>query len=166
MPGGTASSAREDIAAQFQALLQQQQFLQEQLQATKQEPTIFETPKEQQTISAVAVKQPDFRPADPALWFARAESMFNMRGIKDQRTKFDHVAFAISNEFATEVRDILMNPPKDQPYESLKGKLIRRLQSSERKRLRQLLTEEELGDRKPSQLIRCMQQLVGHQHPC
>ena len=67
--------------------------------------------------------------------------MFNVRGIKDQRTKFDHVAFAISYEFAMEVRDILMHPPSDQPYDSLKGELIRRLQSSEQKRLRQLLTE-------------------------
>ena len=162
-PGGTASSAREDIAAQLQVLQQQQQFLQEQLQATKQEATrtVSETPKEQQIISAVAVKLPDFWPADPALWFARAESMFNMRGIKDQRTKFDHVAFAISNEFATEIRDILMHPPNDQPYDSLKGELIRRLQISEQKRLWQLLTEEELGDRKPSQLLRRIQQLVG-----
>ena len=162
--GGIAysmSSGREDIAAQLLALQQQQQLLQEQLLATKQEATDSEAPKEEQTISAVSVKLPDFWPADLALWFARAESMFNMRGVKDQRTKFDHVAFALSNEFATEVRDILMGPRKHHPYDNLKGELIRRLQSSEQKRLRQLLTEEELADRKPSQLLRRMQQLVG-----
>ena len=51
LPGGTAPREREDIAAQLQALQQQQQFLQEQVQASKQEATVSETPKEQQTIS-------------------------------------------------------------------------------------------------------------------
>lgn len=43
----------------------------------------------------------------------------------------------------------------------LKIALLKRTRSSE-ERLQQLLSSEELGDRKPSQLFRGMQQLVGN----
>ena len=61
-------------------------------------------------------------------------------------------------EFAAEVRDLLLKPPTDNPYDVLKEQLIRRTAASEQCRLQQLFTAEELGDRKPT---RRMQQLVG-----
>ncbi|PIK60124.1 gag-pol polyprotein [Apostichopus japonicus] len=60
-----------------------------------------------------------------------------------------------------EVRDLLLKPPEKDPYEVIKRELIRRTSESEQKRLHQLLTAEELGDRKPSQLLRRMRQLLG-----
>lgn len=57
--------------------------------------------------------------------------------------------------------DILLNPPAQDPYKVVKAELIRRTSESEQKRLRQLLISEELGDRKPTQLLRRMQQLLG-----
>ncbi|KAM7309884.1 uncharacterized protein ISCGN_006867 [Ixodes scapularis] len=62
-----------------------------------------------------------------------------------------------------EVRDIVISPPDQEPYEHLKRELIRRTTASEQRRLQQLLTAEELGDRKPSQLLRRMTQLLGSQ---
>ena len=59
-----------------------------------------------------------------------------------------------------EVRDLIISKPDDAPYSTLKEALIRRTSASEQKRLQQLLTEEELGDRKPSQLYRRMRQLL------
>ena len=61
----------------------------------------------------------------------------------------------------TEVQDLLFDPPEEGPYEKLKEQLIARLPDSERQKLPQLLTAEELGDRKPSQLLRKMQLLLG-----
>ena len=49
----------------------------------------------------------------------------------------------------------------DQPYEVLKRELSNRTSFSEQRRLQQLLTSEELGDRKPSQVLRRIQQLLG-----
>ena len=63
-------------------------------------------------------------------------------------------------EFATEVRDLLQ-PPADTPYDVLRAQLIKRTAASKQRRLCQLFTAEELGDRTPSQLLRRLQQLLG-----
>ena len=111
-------------------------------------------------VEAVSVKLPDFYHSDPALWFARAECIFSHGGITAQWTKFDYVAAALSEQFSIEVRELLISPPQTEPYTTLKSQLIARTQMSEQKRLRRLLTEEELGDRTPSHLLRRMQQLI------
>ena len=112
-------------------------------------------------IAAIQIKLPPFWPKDPELWFAQIEAQFTTRGITVSRTKFDHVIASLAPEFATEVRDLLLHPPEDTPYEILKRELTRRTSASEQRRLQQLLTTEEIGDRKPSQLLRRIQQLLG-----
>lgn len=112
-------------------------------------------------LGVVSLKLPPFWPADPALWFAHVESLFATRSISSQITKFHYAVSALSPTEAAEVRDIIMSPPTDTPYDKLKHELIKRMTASEQRRLRQLLTEEELGDRKPSQLLRRMRQLIG-----
>ena len=64
-------------------------------------------------------------------------------------------------EFATEVRDLLLQPPADTPYDVLRTQFIKRTTASEKCCLRQLFTAEELGNRTPSQLLRRLQQLLG-----
>ena len=112
-------------------------------------------------VAAIQIKLPPFWPKDPALWFAQIEAQFTTRGITVSKTKFDYVVSSLSPEFATEVRDLLLQPPAEQPYETLKRELTNRTSLSEQRRLQQLLTSEELGDRKPSQVLRRIQQLLG-----
>ncbi|PIK55880.1 gag-pol polyprotein [Apostichopus japonicus] len=112
-------------------------------------------------VAAVALKLPPYWPNDPAVWFAQVQAQFMTRGITSEQTQFAYIVSALQPEIAQEVRDILMNPPTDTPYSHLKAELIRRTSVSEQKRLHQLLTQEELGDRKPSQLLRRMEQLLG-----
>ena len=112
-------------------------------------------------MAAVQIKLPPFWPKDPALWFAQIEAQFTTRGITVSRTKFDYVVSSLSPEYAAEVWDLLLNPPAEQPYEMLKRELTNRTSVSEQQRLQQLLTTEELGDRKPSQVLRRIQQLLG-----
>ena len=92
------------------------------------------------------------------MWLQQA---VRTRHITAQHTKFDHIITSFSLEFATEVRDLIIRPPVDAPYDSLREQLIKRTTASEQRKLQQLFSAEELGDRKPSQLLRRLQQLMG-----
>ena len=117
--------------------------------------------EEEQQINPIHAKLPPFWSADPQIWFAQVEAQFITRHITRQRSKFALVISALQPEIAQEVRDLLLNPPEEEPYNTLKFELIRRTSASQQRRLQLLLIEEELGDRKPSQLLRRMRQLLG-----
>lgn len=112
--------------------------------------------------NAVTIKIPPFWPSDPELWFAQVEAQFGIKQITTQNTKYSHVVAALSPEAATEVRDLILTPPDANSYDVLKAALIERVSLSKRRKIHQLLHEEELGDRKPSQLLRRLQQLSGN----
>lgn len=112
-------------------------------------------------ISAVNIKLPPFWPSDPEVWFAQVDAHFTTRRVTSQKARFDHVIASLSPEFATEVRDLILKPPAERPYDILREQLTKRTAASEQRKLQQLFTTEELGDRKPTQLLRRMQQLLG-----
>ena len=106
------------------------------------------------TVQAVTLKLPPYWPNDPIVWFAQVEAQFLTRSITSQSTKFAYVISSLQLDIAQEIRDILISPPPTNPYDVLKSELIKRTSASEQKRFNQLLISEELGDRKPSQLLR------------
>ena len=112
-------------------------------------------------VSAVSVKLPPFWPSDPLLWFAQVEAQFRTRHITQEETKFWHVVGNLDQKHANEVRDLLLAPPQTTPYTTLKHQLVDRLTASAHQRVRQLLSDEPLGDRKPTQFLRHLQHLQG-----
>ena len=112
-------------------------------------------------IDRVAVRIPPFSPAEPELWFTIVERSFAASGIKEEETKFGHVLGALDSRYTVEVKDIIMKPPATAPFTKLKEELIKRLSSSQEKKTLQLLEDAVMGDRKPSQFLRCLRDLAG-----
>jgi len=54
----------------------------------------------------------------------------------------------------------IISPPELEPYDRLKAELVLRLSTSREQRVRQLLSHEEMGDRKPSQFLRHLKSLA------
>ncbi|XP_064469957.1 uncharacterized protein LOC135384698 [Ornithodoros turicata] len=113
----------------------------------------------------VAVRLPPFWPRNPNIWFIQAETQFQLAGISSQLTMYRHIIAALPPDIAMEVFDVLQSPPAQDPFTTLKSAIIERTTMSERKRLQQLLTSEELGDRHPTQLLRSMEALLGDRAP-
>ena len=112
-------------------------------------------------IHRVQMRVPPFWPNDPEMWFAQVESQFLVSGITSDDTRYGYVAGNLEARYASEVRDVLTAPPAAGKYEKLKAELIRRLSTNQEEKTKQLLEREDLGDRKPSQFLRRLQQLAG-----
>ncbi|XP_045454527.1 uncharacterized protein LOC123663930 [Melitaea cinxia] len=105
-------------------------------------------------VFRIGVKPPPFWAEEPTVWFSQLEGNFTLSGIKDDDTKFYYVISTLEQRYAAEVKDIIVSPPKTGKYELLKSELIKRLSASREKEVKQLLIHEELGDRRPSNLLR------------
>ena len=111
-------------------------------------------------LSRVSFKAPPFWKANPELWFIQLESNFNVAGITSDNTKFHSVVAAIDTDILTYVSDLVRCPPETDKYKSLKERIVGQFSQSETSRLRSLLQEIQLGDKKPSQLLREMKDLA------
>ncbi|CAE1170714.1 unnamed protein product [Acanthosepion pharaonis] len=94
-------------------------------------------------------------------WFLQLDAIFQARHVTSQQSKFASVVEKLPAEVAAEVADILTSLPIDKPYETLKQAILHRSGFSEKRKIRDLLTNVTIGDSKPSQLLRRMQQLLG-----
>lgn len=116
-------------------------------------------------VSRVGIRVPPFYPDKPALWFAQLESQFVLANITADSTKFHYAASQLGEIYASAVEDIITDPPSTDKYECLKKELVKRLCKSRERKIQQLLTHEELGDRKPSQFLRHLRDLAGADVP-
>ena len=111
--------------------------------------------------ATINVKLPHFCCSNPRLWFGQVEAIFRTNRIRSQSLMYSYVVQSIPTEVAEEVCDLIHEIPAHDPYNCIKQAIISRVGISEQKQLDALFSGFELGDRKPSQLLRHMQQLLG-----
>ena len=107
------------------------------------------------------MKLPAFWPGDPEVWFTQVESQFHTRGVTADATKYHYLVATLTPETACQVRELLVAPPAENKYNTLKQAIIKRTTSSTTHRVKQLLNAEQLDGRKPTEFLRRMRQLVG-----
>lgn len=79
--------------------------------------------------------------------------------ITRDRAKYNYVLSAIDSQILEQVSDLILEPPEEDRYLKLKGRLLFQFTDSETSRLKKLLSELELGSKRPSQLLREMKTL-------
>ena len=108
------------------------------------------------------LRAPAFTSHDPNLWFTILEVNFKAYSISTSLAQFSHACTLLPSDVVAQVSDTITSAPSsDTPYEDLKAAVLARLQSSVTARLQELLSKEELGNEKPSDLLRRMKRLLG-----
>lgn len=112
-------------------------------------------------LSPVSItdKIEDFWPRAPELWFTKAEAIINPQKMSDD-SKYRIILSKLNLEVTEQVADILLDPPKEKKYETLKQKLISVYKESAERQIKKLIGEMELGDQQPSHLLRKMRDLA------
>jgi hypothetical protein len=104
-------------------------------------------------IARVTTRIPPFWKTNPALWFSQLETQFVVSGISSDTTKYHTVVGLIEARVLSEVPDLILQPQTTLLYQTLKTRLLDRFTDSEERRLKKLLRDIDLGDRKPSTLL-------------
>ena len=101
--------------------------------------------EEEPEVGSLKVKLPSFWPDKPEAWFVQAESNFKARRITNQQSKFHLVVIALDAETLDGVLDLLEEPPKDDPYDQLKARLVQSYQLSKVDKIKRAM-EATAGD--------------------
>ncbi|XP_076054477.1 uncharacterized protein LOC143033165 [Oratosquilla oratoria] len=97
--------------------------------------------------------------------FSILECNFKASRITGDLVNFTHALSLLKPEILTEVSYVIASiSDPTTPYTNLKTALLKRPQSSVSTRLLELLSKEELGSEKPSDLLRRMKQLLGDKY--
>ncbi|KRZ65364.1 hypothetical protein T10_9979 [Trichinella papuae] len=110
--------------------------------------------------TSISVKLPPFWPHNPRMWFAQAEAQFYLRHVSASLTKYFYVISSLLDSVTPDVDDLL-EPVGDNPYETLKSRLLERYGQSDDDRFNALTTPTAVGDMKPSQILREMRRNCG-----
>lgn len=114
-------------------------------------------------VEAVSPKLQDFWSDNPDGWLRSAEYQFRIARISDEETKFYHVAAKLPEKINHALRDMLTDDYQPGQYQALKQAIVNRFTPTIDMRLRQLLDEEEINGRHPSQFLRDLLTLAREQ---
>lgn len=112
-------------------------------------------------IGRVAMKNVPFLVDHPDLYFMQIEAQFRTANISVDQTKFDHAIALFDPKHLSKISDFLRDPPRTGKYDAFKARILTEFTDSDQKKLRKLIEGIELGDDKPSQLLKKMKDLAG-----
>lgn len=108
---------------------------------------------------SLSARIPEFWVDQPKVWFIQFEAIIEPQKTSDQ-AKYNAVIAKLGKEAIRQVTDVLTAPPADNKYSYLKEKLLGIYEESESRQIQKLIGEMELGEQKPTQLLRRMQDLA------
>ena len=91
----------------------------------------------------------NFGPSRQKCGLLRVEAQFGTKGIPQDHTKYDYVVSALDINTAEEVQSVLINPPAENKYNTLKKALIKTFGKSQAQKDAELLNLNGLGDKRP-----------------
>lgn len=118
------------------------------------------TSEDRLEANKVSIKIPPFWIEKPEIWFYQVEAQFSIGKIVAEDTKFNHLVSQLEPKYIENIWDIIRGTEVNK-YSLAKERLLNIFKESEDKRIKRLVTGIELGDQKPSQLLRKMQALAG-----
>ncbi|CAH0686386.1 unnamed protein product [Spodoptera exigua] len=101
---------------------------------------------------------PEFWRDQPRLWFKQLEAIVAPQKQGDDY-KYYTVIAKLPKEEIIQVSDLITCPPPIEKYKAIKERLISCYEESDQRQLQKLLSEMDLGDQKPSHLLRKMRTL-------
>ncbi|GFW07982.1 hypothetical protein TNCV_3921141 [Trichonephila clavipes] len=114
-------------------------------------------------VARIALRLPPFWKSNVRLWIAQCDHAFTFSGISSDDTKYSALVANLDAETLSYVSDIVLSPPNSDKYHTLSQRLITQFSNSETQKIKKLLTDLQLGDEKPSQLLRKMKELSNDQ---
>lgn len=112
-------------------------------------------------LHPIQLRLPQFWPNSVNTWFIQVEAQFSISRITNDQSKYNYLISALPLEVAESVTDILENPPETDLYSNLKKILISRHSLSIERRIKRIISDEEMGDSKPSDFYRKLKSLAG-----
>ncbi|GFT04096.1 transposable element Tcb2 transposase [Trichonephila clavipes] len=103
------------------------------------------------------------RRCETCLAIAQCDHAFTFSGISSDDTKYSALVANLDAETLSYVSDIVLSPPNSDKYHTLSQRLITQFSDSETQKIKKLLTDLQLGDEKPSHLLRKMKELSNGQ---
>lgn len=148
----------EQLQQRYEELLQQGK--QDQQPEKQPEQQLEHQAEQQHHVDRVNLRLPPFWPENPGVWFAQVEAQFALGKITSDNSRFNYLVSQLDQRSAAEVQDIIIKPPTAGKYDRLKAELMCRILPSQEDRIRQF-TQAEIGDRRPSQFLRYLRNLVN-----
>ena len=122
------------------------------------------TPRQAPAVHNVAVKIGPFWKQNAKLWFKQLEAQFQLARITQSETKYYHVIAKMDADVLQCCSDLIQsfeNSAETDKYEKLKTRIVSEYTMTESVRMQMLFQQCELGDRKPSQLLRELRTLAA-----